>query len=645
MKRTFGKYFFRAMFVALLIIIALNYFIQSKNAEIDMVRKAENRMEQLYKSIVKNERELWAYQESLSLDYMVRCRSFAMLIGENPSLLEEDGKTAEIMDRLGVDELTITDEQGIVTYSTWNNLVGMDFHANPLTEDFLEILDNPSIEIVQEVSPSEDNGLNVQYIGVARQDRKGIVCIGISAERLQDAQNRNELSNVMEEIPLNDGEISFAVDVGNNIIISHCNREYVGKDITQIGFEPDYVTRYQNGGNVTIDGVKYYCVMEVFENTAVCIAQEKKILMAQQYPQYIIVFCYLAAVFLAVFDIVNHFLQKNVIDGVLHLMEDMQKIADGNFDTVVRVKGTPEFEKLSEHINLMVKNILNHSGRMARAIDMVDAPIAAFEYFKNAGKVNVSRRFYSIFGLAEDAVYRREKKDDFLQLLNEKMKAELEDNPGIYKISFSENDIHYVRISMVDSETSVLGIAMDVTQSVAREMKITKERDTDPLTGLNNRSSFERKVRKILENEPQGVCAMIMMDLDHFKGINDNHGHAFGDAYLQHAAAQFKKFEGKGFLPGRRSGDEFYAFVYGRDSEKEVEAIMHSLYKELEENKLMFPDGEARSIKVSAGVAFFTPERAEYDKLLEQADQVLYEAKEAGRGCYRVEPYLHNGIV
>lgn len=637
MKKAFSKFFLNVVIVALFLTVLLNHVVQNRSAEHAMVYRAKDRMEQVYQSILKGERELWIYQESLSKDYLVRCRSFAMLIGQNPALLQEQNELSKIQEQLEIDEILITDEKGIVKCSTILDYLDMNFADRESTRDFLEILDDDSVEIVQEVVTNA-LGKPVQYIGVSRQDQKGIVQIGVSAARLKEAQERNEIPHVLEEVPLNSGEMVFAVDMETNRITTHSDKDYFGKEITELGFSTDYTEKYKNGANVVLPDGRYYCVIGVFDHTAIGFAQNKVNLYREQYLQEVIVVGFMILAFASVYLLVNHFLQKRVISGVLQIMQDMSKISAGKLNTEVKVKGTPEFEKLSQNINDMVKSILDYSGRFSRVIDMGDTPIAAFECFRNVKQVNVSQKFGKMFGLSERRLLDLQiDQDSFMEFLDLQMQNEVEDNPGIYEIVLPDGQERYVRISTMENDISVLGVAMDVTESVEKQNQIMKERDTDPLTQLYNRAAFERKVRRILEKHPEGEMAMAMMDLDKFKGINDNYGHAFGDAYLKHMADIMLSFNGAGYIPGRRSGDEFYIFLYGRKTKEEVAEFMSTFYQELADNKLLFPDGEKRSIGVSSGVAWYQPGREDYNVFLEQADQILYEAKESGRNKYLLE--------
>ncbi|MBP3476142.1 MAG: diguanylate cyclase [Lachnospiraceae bacterium] len=639
MKKVFSKYFLGVVVVAMCVIAAFSHYILSRNIQHSMIKRAESRMEQFYMTIQKNEGELQYLKESLADDYLVRCRSFAMLIEESPDVLEDQERLEEIRKQLDVDELHVTDEKGIIRYGTVEKYIGLDFSTTEQTREFLAILEQPETEIVQEIQPNGSEGKEFQYVGVARRDKPGIVQVGIAPIRFTKAQERNNIVNVLEGVPLSQGEIVFAVDAGTGMIISHSLEKYLDTAVSEMGFQEDYLSKYENGAFVKIDGVKYFCVMQAFGDTVIGIAQTKDDMYAERFPENIFIMCYLVAVFLTMYFAVNRFLNRRVISGIENLLQDMEEISNGNLNKVVAVSGTPELCSLSDRINSMVQNLINHSGRLARVIDMVDAPIAAFEIFHEVQKVTVSHRFGSILGLTEKRLWELEQDSKaFGRFLTEAMVKPEEDHPNVYEIMLPDETKRWIRMITFRDSNSIMGMVMDVTDNIAAEKAIIKERDRDALTGLYNRASFEKQVRVILEEMPEGEAVMLMMDLDRFKAVNDTYGHAFGDTYLKETAARLLEFADNNDIVGRRSGDEFYLFLYGIKSRDKVTYLLDRFYRNLEKQPITLPTGEERMIGISIGAAWVKTDSKDFDDLLERADQMLYEGKRQGRNQYMLEP-------
>lgn len=160
----------------------------------------------------------------------------------------------------------------------------------------------------------------------------------------------------------------------------------------------------------------------------------------------------------------------------------------------------------------------------------------------------------------------------------------------------------------------------------------------DELTGLMRRQSFFKKWESLLDycEHLNESCGIVMIDIDHFKSINDTHGHPTGDEVLSRIGELLKQFESPNCYSGRYGGEEFAVAVKG--TEEEVLFVAEKIRKEAE--KLQGPvidsNGKpSRSVKwnctVSVGVA--STEKLGYgaSRLQSAADEALYNAKNSGR--------------
>lgn len=151
---------------------------------------------------------------------------------------------------------------------------------------------------------------------------------------------------------------------------------------------------------------------------------------------------------------------------------------------------------------------------------------------------------------------------------------------------------------------------------------------TDPLTGVaNRRALFDEGERRLLERHDAGPgVAVLMFDLDHFKQINDGHGHAMGDRVLRAFAHCAREHLRPGDLFGRIGGEEFCAvLVAGAETAREVAERIRAAVE-----RLQFEPGDALRVTVSIGMAT-AREGSSLQTLLQAADARLYEAKASGR--------------
>jgi len=132
-----------------------------------------------------------------------------------------------------------------------------------------------------------------------------------------------------------------------------------------------------------------------------------------------------------------------------------------------------------------------------------------------------------------------------------------------------------------------------------------------------------------LRQHPDQPLAVVMLDLDHFKQLNDLHGHLVGDAALRYFSDQLRSnLRGTDFV-GRIGGEEFLALLPGCDGDAAL-AMADRLRAALR-NDPFTTEGQAAPLSVSVGIAFATPEDTAVSDVMRRADTALYEAKRRGR--------------
>ncbi|VAW74303.1 hypothetical protein MNBD_GAMMA15-2599 [hydrothermal vent metagenome] len=169
--------------------------------------------------------------------------------------------------------------------------------------------------------------------------------------------------------------------------------------------------------------------------------------------------------------------------------------------------------------------------------------------------------------------------------------------------------------------------------------RVRQEAIKDPLTGLANRRAFDERLADSLDDSLQQLkkICLLMVDIDHFKQINDKHGHQIGDKILQYVASVLKKnFKGKD-LVARFGGDEFAVIVENAPIAG-VKRVAETICEQIHESTLKRTDtGEPLgTVTVSIGCDCLKPDDKPAD-VVKRADKALYDAKQNGRN--RVELY------
>lgn len=177
-------------------------------------------------------------------------------------------------------------------------------------------------------------------------------------------------------------------------------------------------------------------------------------------------------------------------------------------------------------------------------------------------------------------------------------------------------------------------VATDITslRQLNNELKLLA--DTDGLTGLYNRRKFfeigQHEVQRA--QRYQFALSLVMFDLDHFKAINDQFGHAVGDrALCEFAHLLAGKVRSNDSL-GRLGGEEF-AVLMPHTTVTQAAHWVERLQKRLRDWALTLDDGSTVRLSVSAGISALDVEHSSFEQMLSRADGLLYEAKAAGRDC------------
>jgi diguanylate cyclase (GGDEF)-like protein/PAS domain S-box-containing protein len=181
----------------------------------------------------------------------------------------------------------------------------------------------------------------------------------------------------------------------------------------------------------------------------------------------------------------------------------------------------------------------------------------------------------------------------------------------------------------------VLSSVRDITTRKTTELDLARAADLDPLTGLPNRRAFMRYLEARCGHVPtgQGIGSVALLDLDHFKTVNDCHGHAVGDAVLKGVAEALAKLLRGQDRVARIGGEEFALLICGAEIDAAVQAA-ERLRAAVGELSFVADQGAFR-VTASLGLAKLSNSRQDFDSL-KAADVALYEAKAAGRNCLRV---------
>ena len=181
----------------------------------------------------------------------------------------------------------------------------------------------------------------------------------------------------------------------------------------------------------------------------------------------------------------------------------------------------------------------------------------------------------------------------------------------------------------------LLGTNLDINEKKKAEALIWQQANIDTLTGLPNRRMFNNQLEHDLQiSRRTGLpLAVLFIDLDHFKTVNDTLGHATGDALLKEAALRIKSCVRESDMVSRLGGDEFTVSIPELHGKEHIETIAENIIEKMAEPFML--ESEDVFLSASIGITIFPSEAETVADLIRHADQAMYAAKASGRNSFR----------
>lgn len=298
--------------------------------------------------------------------------------------------------------------------------------------------------------------------------------------------------------------------------------------------------------------------------------------------------------------------------------------------------GILELDQLEVEIENLSQALLESSRKFSDILMMASVKLAGFEYDKEKGNFFLTDGFWELFqleGQEEESLESLEQK--IKELEHCRWKEEKEEGISLYHIT-TKTGSRWVRLIQKENDEKIIGLAEDVTKETLELHQVERERDYDVLTGLFNRRAFRKQLGILFEKGEEVLknAALIMIDLDDLKHVNDNYGHAFGDSYIKKAAQAFLQMTKGNGIAARQSGDEFLIFYYGYDTKDTLKSQIKKLQETLNGLTIKLPDGKEFMVRMSGGIAYYDAKESGVENLLWEADKTMYQSKKSGKNKF-----------
>lgn len=319
-----------------------------------------------------------------------------------------------------------------------------------------------------------------------------------------------------------------------------------------------------------------------------------------------------------------------------------QKLRESDPNRVIRLQhlGITEIDELSNAIELLSQKVSDSASRLSKILELTGVDVAAFEYDRQNGVVRVTDHFFDILALEAENDGHSLTVGQFEAIfhsLEDRVEESDQKNGTVFRVG-TDYAPRWVRLKAVGGADRSIGIGVvtDITAEITEKRKIEHDRDYDLLTNIYNRRAFHSAMQTLFRSPVVlKTGALLMIDLDNLKYINDTYGHDYGDEYIRCAADALLAAAGQRAVVARMSGDEFFAFLYGGASRDEIRNIIRSLHRRLLDTIVPLPGQENVHVRASGGISWYPEDSSDYEELIRYADFAMYKVKRTDKGQFK----------
>ena len=619
------QYLWTIVCIMVVILIAISVLASVFNEQRQAVENAEATFQRIEQIMDENQREIDLLMKDFRERSIHSANEIAYMVEHHPERLNDLNEIRTMAEFTDVDEIHFFDETGTLFSGTIPASFGMTFDSGEQMRFFKPMLEDKTLQLIQDAMPNTAHGEMFQYAAVWSGTGDYIVQVGMKAETMMKVTEKNEISHVLALLRVNPSVDYYAIDKETGVIKGSTNLESVGESAASVGLDLNTILSDSDGFHQNVNGTDSFCVFtEIDGNLVGRIITNQNLYSDVPADMIGLAVCTILVAIILVMMIGNY-LNTYVVDEIHRINDKLEDITAGKLDEKVDVHSSLEFFELSGYINEMVHSLQDSTEKMSYVLNQTNLRVGVYEYNEQIKQVRFTEYVPKILGFTAEETQRLTADHIlFKEYIGHLRRSALMGKEDVYCIGRGKEI--YVKIEEVVRNNVILGIVQDVTSEVMRRRRIETERDVDLLTGLYNRRGLEHRLEELFSApEEMGCGALIMIDADGLKEINDQYGHEAGDVYLQKVAQRIT-FSREKYVVGRHGGDEFVLFIYGFDSDKAVLDEIENL-KYRQNHSTAFLGGRLIvPLKFSIGYSLLEEGR-NYAGMLKEADKRMYENK------------------
>lgn len=637
MKKSVVKVISIVFSVILILMLGANYVLRINVVHGKLERSSAEMFQQTEWIIEKNKRDIDEVKDEFAQNCLRYARMISHLVSKTPKITEDLEEMRRLAELLGVDEIHFFNQQGEICSGTNPEYYGLNFHSGEQMEFFLPMLEDPSLELCQEITPNTAEKKWMQYAAVWAEDKSQIVQIGMEPKRVMEAMKGRTLETVCSFVISGKSTVLYIIDRESGRIEACSKEKYIGKTAAELGLPVEEITDELKPLHGKIDGERN-CIFAKYSGDYILM---RSYVTAETFREAVLdttlLGIYILLVGLLTIFLVLAFMDKKIVRELDRTNSMLHEIELGHSDRILSQSSVPELQKLREYINGMLKTVLDPFQKVSMALEHSYTPIGICEYSKEYSRGFMTSRVKEILMLSETETEQVQKDPSFIFKKAQEIKKHPLKEENVYALGTEPE--RYIQMEEFDDGSSYVVLFVDVTLEWNKKEVIKQQRDIDILTNLYSRRAFHTKMTELFASREQlGYGVLLMLDVDGLKAVNDEYGHAAGDLYISQAGKTILSYVGTQGIGGRLGGDEFVLFLYGFRQKEELQKQLRSFEAENGRGMIMVENGQEIPVWFSVGYAHYPEDSEDYHVLLRIADEAMYrnkkQRKESGNsGC------------
>ena len=567
LKQLINRYLYSISFILVLLSVMAVSVVQLKIENQRAYSEGLYSLTQIEQIMHDNQLELDQIQSDYRRTSLLNAKVVSRLVESSPDLLYDLEELRNVAYHLEIDEINFMDTTGTIFAGTHPEYYGLTIDSGEQIAFFKPLLRDKTLELVQGITPNTAKQILMQYSALWSRNNEYIIQIGMEVDSVKKIMAKNQLSYIFSHFRVNPNISYYAIDSQTGVIVGATDETLINLHCTDVGFPFTDITNGEEKIYANINEKESYCISKKIDSSYVAyvvpiqhLYREVPVIIAILFLCMLLIAVILATSF-------NEYMNTNIVKKLHKINELLSSITEGNLNEVVDVRNVYELSELSTHINTMVQSLFSSNSKLSYILSRTNIYLGTYEYSYTSNYVKFSEYIPTLFSWDEETLQLlSSSRDDFKDYIDS-----IRTDDSLYEHNVYEINNKYIQIEEILENNHILGVAMDVTDTINKRKELVQEIYLDTLTGLYNHKGIDMKLETLFSTPKDlGYYALIIIKADGLAKINATYGPDMGDLYLQKIASIITDFGVKSSIAARQWGGEFILFLYGYDNEKEV---------------------------------------------------------------------------